>query len=70
MAAANRFVNPNHWWVLFSFLLIGFVVYAFVLAAIGELTKADLLTITTAIGLPERLAIVLGRLCWRAEPPP
>ena len=41
-----------------------------VLAGIGELTKADLLTITGAVGLPDRLGHMLGRLCWRAEPPP
>ncbi|MCI4326443.1 MAG: polysaccharide biosynthesis C-terminal domain-containing protein [Thermoplasmata archaeon] len=69
MAELNKFVNPTKW-TLIPLLLLGLVVYAFVLAAIGELTKADLKTITTAIGLPERLAIVLGRLCWRAEPTP
>jgi O-antigen/teichoic acid export membrane protein len=70
MSELNRFVNPNHWWILFPFILLGFVVYSFVLAGIGELTKADLLTITGAVGLPDRLGHMLGRLCWRAEPPP
>lgn len=26
MSELNRFVNPNHWWILFPFILLGFVV--------------------------------------------
>lgn len=70
MAEANRYITLSHWWVLFGLLAIGFVVYAFVLAGIGELTKLDLHTMVGAIGLPDRLATVLGRLCWREAPPP
>jgi putative peptidoglycan lipid II flippase len=69
LAEFNKFVNPTKW-TLIPLLVLGFAVYALVLAGIGELTKGDLKTITTAMGLPARLAIVLGRLCWRAEPPP
>jgi O-antigen/teichoic acid export membrane protein len=70
MSSLNRYVDPNHWWILGTVLIVGFVVYGLVLAAIGELTKADLLTITGAIGLPDGIARALGHLCWRAEPPP
>jgi O-antigen/teichoic acid export membrane protein len=69
MAELNKFVNPTKY-TLVPLLVLGFAVYSVVLAAIGELTKSDLRTITGAIGLPERLATELGRLCWRAEPPP
>ncbi len=70
MAGLNRFVNPNHWWILGGFLVLGFVVYAFVLAGIGELTKGDVRLITGAMGLPDGVGAALGRLCWRDEPPP
>jgi O-antigen/teichoic acid export membrane protein len=70
MALVNRYIDPDRSYILISALFVGFVVYAFVLAAIGELTKADILTITGAIGLPAGFGHALGRLCWRAEPPP
>jgi O-antigen/teichoic acid export membrane protein len=70
MDLLNRYIDPDHWYILAGALLAGFVVYSFVLAAIGELSKGDVLTITGAMGLPPKFGAALSRLCWRAEPPP
>jgi O-antigen/teichoic acid export membrane protein len=68
MAEVNKFVNPTKW-TLGPLLLLGFAVYAIVLAAIGELTRSDVKLVTGAVGLPDWIGTQLGRLCWKAEPP-
>lgn len=50
-------------------VLIGFAVYFVLLAAVGELTKADVERIVRSLGLPPRLARVFTPMCWKAAPP-
>ena len=69
MAELNKFVDVTKW-TLGPLLILGFAVYALVMAGIGELTSSDVQLVTGAVGLPARLGTLLGRLCWRAEPPP
>jgi O-antigen/teichoic acid export membrane protein len=69
--AVNR-LHPfpvSTWYELLSVVIIGFTVYFFLLAAIGELTKEDVRRIGASLGLPRRLYDPLTRLCWRLAPP-
>jgi O-antigen/teichoic acid export membrane protein len=58
-----------HWYQLLAAVVVGFVVYFVVLAAVGELTRADVRRIGSSIGLPAGLCGLLARLCWKASPP-
>ena len=49
-------------------VLLGFLVYFLLLAAMGELTKVDVERIGHAFGLPPRLLRIVQRLCWRGAP--
>lgn len=50
---------------LFGYVLIGLLIYGIVLIAIGELTKDDVIELSTSIGLSEPLAKKLSRVCWK-----
>lgn len=50
-------------------VLIGFIVYFFLLAAIGELTKDDVATIGRSLSLPPRLTRMVLPFCWRTSFP-
>ena len=54
-------------WQLAVAVLVGFVVYFLLLAAIGELTKDDVQTIGSSLSLPDGLMRALKRLCWRSS---
>ncbi|HLM91344.1 MAG TPA: oligosaccharide flippase family protein [Thermoplasmata archaeon] len=54
---------------LFAAVLIGFTVYFFVLAGIGELTQEDVRRIGTSLGLPRRLVAGAARIPWRKRNP-
>jgi O-antigen/teichoic acid export membrane protein len=63
----NYLGSVGRYYQLLAGVILGFVAYAFVLAAIGELSKADVRQIVGAIGLPPAFATILARLCWREE---
>ena len=63
----NAYISISRYYVLFAAVLLGFVVYAFALAAIGELSKSDVHLIVGALGLPRSWGVALARLCWRVE---
>ena len=54
---------------LFSAVVIGFTVYFFVLAGLGELTRDDVRRIGRSLSLPPRLIAALARLCWNPARP-
>ena len=64
-----RFFPVSTWYQLLSAVVIGFVVYFLILAAIGELTRTDVRRIGSSVGLPHRLYEPLARLCWKESSP-
>jgi putative peptidoglycan lipid II flippase len=68
MDVVNRYVPASSVWIFAVLLVLGFAVYALILAAIGELSKGDVNLVVGAVGLPPALGRALAKLCWRAEP--
>ena len=50
-------------------VLAGTVLYAVLLAAVGELTKEDVLELGGSLGLPKSVPRFLARFCWRESWP-
>lgn len=63
----NFLVNVHRAYVLFLAVIIGLVVYSFVLAAIGELARSDVRKVGRMLGLPDGFLVPLSRICWRRE---
>ncbi len=59
----------SRWYELLTAVVIGFAAYFLILAAIGELTQADVRRIGSSLGLPRRLLDAVARLCWRERSP-
>jgi len=59
----NLIISVHRFYALLGAVVLGFVVYAFVLAAIGELTQADVRRIGGMIGLPRSVIEPMARLC-------
>ncbi len=55
--------------VLAVTVLAGLLLYVLLLAAVGELTKEDVLELGGSLGLPAALPRLLSRLCWRESWP-
>jgi O-antigen/teichoic acid export membrane protein len=55
------------WYQLLSAVFIGFTVYFFILAGIGELTKQDVDRIGSSLNLPRWLIDGACRIPWRAQ---
>ena len=71
LVALNRvhLFPVSTWYQLLAAVLIGFTVYFFVLAGIGELTREDVRRIGHSLSLPHRLVEMLARIPWRAQSP-
>jgi len=54
---------------LLAAVVIGFTVYFFVLAGVGELTREDVRRIGHSMGLPQGLVETFARIPWRASRP-
>ena len=63
----NGLIPVNRYYQLIAGVLLGFLVYAVILAIVGELSKADVRQICSSVGLPHQVADQLARLCWRDE---
>jgi O-antigen/teichoic acid export membrane protein len=63
----NGLLPVNRYYQLIAGVLLGALVYALILAVVGELSRADVRQIGSSIGLPRRVSDVLARLCWRQE---
>lgn len=61
----NILVNVSRWYLLLPGIVIGFTVYALVLAAVGELSKADVRQLCGMAKIPASVGNALARLCWR-----
>ncbi len=58
-------LNLSNKFLLIAVIAGGLVLYLFVLAAVGELAKQDVIDLTRTAGLPEWLGRGLSRICWR-----
>jgi O-antigen/teichoic acid export membrane protein len=63
----NGLIPVNRYYQLIAGVLLGSLVYAVILAVVGELSKADVRQICSSVGLPHQVADLLARLCWREE---
>ncbi len=50
-------------------VVVGYIVYLFILAGTGELTADDVRRIGASISIPQRACEILGRLCWNKASP-
>ena len=57
------------WYQLLSAVFIGFTVYFFILAGIGELTKEDVHRIGGSLNIPRRVLDGAARITWRTSTP-
>jgi len=64
-----RFFPVSSWYELMGAVVLGFVAYFFILAGVGELTRADVRKVGSSMGFPSWLYEPLTRLCWKAAPP-
>lgn len=67
VAQFNSHIPVARFYQLLAGVVLGFTVYAFVLAAVGELSKKDVELIVGALGLPRSVGRGLSKLCWRVE---
>jgi O-antigen/teichoic acid export membrane protein len=65
----NILVNVHRIWQLVPGIVLGFTVYFFVLALVGELSKADVRRLGGMLFLPGRFSDIVARLCWRERSP-
>ncbi len=50
-------------------VVVGYIVYLFILAGTGELTADDVRRIGASISIPRRICEVLSRVCWNKASP-
>ena len=50
-------------------VLVGWLAFVLLLAAIGELAKSDVRILAGSLRIPQPFARLVARLCWRATPP-
>ncbi len=62
-------LDPNRWYGLLLTVAVIFVVYFFVLAATGELSRDDVRQLGGMIFLPASVTGLIGRFCWRKTTP-
>ena len=70
VAQLNHVIPVNRYYELAAGLTLGFAVYFLVIAALGELTKEDVIFIGRSMGVPWRLTVTLAKLCWKHEATP
>jgi O-antigen/teichoic acid export membrane protein len=63
----NDLIPVNRYYQLIAGAVLGSLVYAVILALVGELSKADIRQIGGSVGLPHQVSNLLARLCWREE---
>jgi O-antigen/teichoic acid export membrane protein len=71
LVALNHFhlFPVSTWYQLLSAVVIGFTVYFFLLAAVGELTREDVRRIGHSLSLPHRVVEAFARIPWRVRSP-
>jgi O-antigen/teichoic acid export membrane protein len=70
LANVNSYFAVNRWYQLVEIGFLALVVYVVVLIAVGELSRQDVRIFAGSIGIPERVANQLARICWRETSDP
>ena len=70
LASVNAYFAVNRWYQLVGIGALALTVYVLVLIAVGELSRQDIRIFAGAIGVPERWAKQLARICWRETSDP
>jgi len=70
LANVNVYFAVNRWYQLVAIGALALVVYVIVLIAVGELSRQDVRIFAGALGIPERWADQLARICWRETSDP
>jgi O-antigen/teichoic acid export membrane protein len=65
LASVNAYFAVNRWYQLVAIGALALVVYVFVLIAVGELSRQDVRIFANSVGIPDRWANRLARICWR-----
>jgi O-antigen/teichoic acid export membrane protein len=65
LANVNSFFDVNRWYQLLEIGALALVVYVIVLILVGELSQQDVRIFLGSLGIPERIANKLARICWR-----
>jgi O-antigen/teichoic acid export membrane protein len=64
----NAFLPINRYYQLAAGIVVGFLVYLLVLAAVGELAKDDIDLVVSSMGLPSSIGRFFAKFCWRRTP--
>lgn len=70
LASVNAYFAVDRWYQLVGIGALALLVYVGVLIALGELSRQDVRIFASSVGLPERYANVLARICWRETSDP
>lgn len=70
LASVNSYFAVNRWYQLVEIGALALAVYVVVLIAVGELSRQDIRIFAGSIGIPERWANRLARVCWRETSDP
>jgi O-antigen/teichoic acid export membrane protein len=65
LASINSYFAISRWYQLVGVGALALVVYVVVLIAVGELSRQDVRIFARSVGIPERWAVRLARICWR-----
>jgi len=71
LGGVNAWFAVNRWYQLVAIGALALVVYVVVLILVGELSRQDIRIFAGSIGIGERWADKLSRICWRetSDPP-
>jgi O-antigen/teichoic acid export membrane protein len=69
MSQFNHLLPHNRYFQLAGGVVLGFVAYFVILAAIGELTREDIRQIGSSMGFPSWFYNAMARACWRESTP-
>jgi O-antigen/teichoic acid export membrane protein len=64
-----KFFPVSSWYELLSAVVLGFVVYFLILAAVGELTRNDVRKVGSSMGFPAWLYEPVTHICWKETSP-
>ncbi|MFZ0829926.1 MAG: lipopolysaccharide biosynthesis protein [Thermoplasmata archaeon] len=70
LASVNAYFAVNRWYQLVAIGALALAVYVLVLILVGELSRQDVRIFAGSIGIPERWANALARICWRETSDP
>lgn len=70
LANVNTFFAVDRWYQLLEIGILALAVYVLVLILVGELSRQDIRIFAGSIGIPDRWANLLAKICWRESSDP